>query len=90
MTISLVALGSAQYLFWNLTPGESGFLLWFSVLGFFSGIYFGWLPLSASTPLTLAKAFPAILVKRVATLFNEGTNSVGLAGVGVQNPVNSG
>jgi hypothetical protein len=43
--ISLVALGSAQYLFWNLTPGESGFLLWFSVLGFFSGIYFGWLPL---------------------------------------------
>ncbi len=43
--ISLVALGSAQYLFWNLAPGESGFLLWFSVLGFFSGIYFGWLPL---------------------------------------------
>ncbi len=43
--ISIVALGSAQYLFWNLAPGESGFLLWFSVLGFFSGIYFGWLPL---------------------------------------------
>jgi SHS family sialic acid transporter-like MFS transporter len=43
--ISLVALGSAQYLFWNLAPGEPGFLLWFSVLGFFSGIYFGWLPL---------------------------------------------
>ena len=52
--------------------------------------YFGWLLLSASAPLTLAKAFPAILVKRVATLFNEGTNSVGLSGVGVQNPVNSG
>ena len=43
--ISLVALGSAQYLFWFLAPGETAFLVWFSVLGFFSGIYFGWLPL---------------------------------------------
>ncbi len=43
--ISVIALGSAQYLARNLVPGQDGFLLWFSVIGFFSGIYFGWLPL---------------------------------------------
>ncbi len=40
-----MALRRSPELFWNLAPGEPGFRLWFSVLGFFSGIYFGWLPL---------------------------------------------
>ncbi len=43
--ISIVALGSAQYTFWFLHPTEGSFMIWVSVLGFFSGIYFGWLPL---------------------------------------------
>ena len=44
--VSLVALGSAEYTFWFLDPSDKDtFLLWVSVLGFFSGIYFGWLPL---------------------------------------------
>ena len=42
---SLFALASSQYIFWALTPSDSSFLLWCAVLGFFSGIYFGWLPL---------------------------------------------
>ena len=42
---SLIALGSAQYLFWFLTPDQTAFLVWFGVLGFFSGVFFGWLPL---------------------------------------------
>jgi MFS family permease len=43
--VSVVALGAAQYTFWFLTPTDSSFLFWVGVLGLFSGIYFGWLPL---------------------------------------------
>ena len=42
---SLIALGSAQYLFWSLSPEQTSFVVWFGVLGLFSGFYFGWLPL---------------------------------------------
>ena len=42
---SLIALGSAQYLFWSLSPQQTSFVVWFGVLGLFSGFYFGWLPL---------------------------------------------
>jgi SHS family sialic acid transporter-like MFS transporter len=42
---SLAALGCAQYAFWFLTPTDATFLYWVGALGFFSGIYFGWLPL---------------------------------------------
>jgi MFS transporter, SHS family, sialic acid transporter len=42
---SVIALGSAQYLFWMLSPEQTSFLVWFAVLGLFSGFYFGWLPL---------------------------------------------
>jgi hypothetical protein len=35
----------AQYTFWFLVPTDAGFLFWVGVLGFFSGIYFGWMPL---------------------------------------------
>ena len=43
---SLICLGSAQYLFWFCSPNEpTNFLVWMAVLGFFSGAFFGWLPL---------------------------------------------
>jgi len=44
---SLGALISAQVLFWFLTPDSNHgwFIFWFASLGFFSGIFFGWLPL---------------------------------------------
>lgn len=43
---SLICLGSAQCMFWFSSPTEpSIFLVWTAVLGFFSGIFFGWLPL---------------------------------------------
>ena len=43
---SLVCLASAQCMFWFSNPTEPGiFLFWTAVLGFFSGIFFGWLPL---------------------------------------------
>ncbi len=42
---SLGALFSAQYTFWCLHPTDPTFLAWVAALGFFSGIYFGWLPL---------------------------------------------
>lgn len=42
---SLAALGIAQYAFWFTVPTDDTFLLWVAALGFFSGIYFGWLPL---------------------------------------------
>jgi MFS transporter, SHS family, sialic acid transporter len=35
----------AQYTFWFIVPTDRSFLLWVAGLGFFSGIYFGWLPL---------------------------------------------
>tara|TARA_B110001454_G_scaffold206453_1_gene216882 strand:+ start:338 stop:1846 length:1509 start_codon:yes stop_codon:yes gene_type:complete len=43
---SLICLGSAQCMFWFSSPTEpTVFLVWTAVLGFFSGIFFGWLPL---------------------------------------------
>ena len=43
---SLICLASAQLLFWYLDPSQQTlFLITFGVLGFFSGIFFGWLPL---------------------------------------------
>ena len=44
---SLGALTSAQVLFWFLTPDANHwwFIFWFASLGFFSGFFFGWLPL---------------------------------------------
>jgi len=42
---SLFALICAQYTFWFLEPTHPMFLFWVAALGFFSGIYFGWLPL---------------------------------------------
>ena len=43
---SLICLASAQCMFWLSSPKEpSMFLIWTAVLGFFSGIFFGWLPL---------------------------------------------
>ena len=41
---SLGSLACAQLLFWGLDPASLGFLLLFGALGFFNGIYFGWLP----------------------------------------------
>lgn len=43
--VSLAALFCAQWAFWFLMPTDSTFLFWVGGLGFFSGIYFGWLPL---------------------------------------------
>ena len=43
---SLICLASAQCMFWFSSPTEpSIFLAWTAVLGFFSGVFFGWLPL---------------------------------------------
>ena len=43
---SLICLASAQYLFWFCSPSEpANFLVWMAILGFFSGVFFGWLPL---------------------------------------------
>lgn len=41
---SLGALTVAQYAFWFTTPNDPDFLVWVAVLGFFNGVYFGWLP----------------------------------------------
>jgi len=43
--VSLFALGIAQFVFWRLIPTDRSFMVWVAALGFFSGIYFGWLPL---------------------------------------------
>lgn len=43
--VSVAGLFCAQYTFWLLTPNDANFLVWVSALGFFSGVYFGWLPL---------------------------------------------
>ncbi len=43
--VSLAALFCAQYAFWLLVPTDRSFLFWAAALGFFSGIFFGWLPL---------------------------------------------
>lgn len=43
--VSLAALLISQYTFWSVVPTDKEFLIWVAALGFFSGIYFGWLPL---------------------------------------------
>ncbi|MBL8848959.1 MAG: MFS transporter [Planctomycetaceae bacterium] len=43
--ISIVCLVIAQWTFWKVVPTDATFLYWVSALGFFSGLYFGWLPL---------------------------------------------
>ncbi len=43
--VSLACLSIAQYTFWFVVPTSGSFLYWVAGLGFFSGIYFGWLPL---------------------------------------------
>jgi hypothetical protein len=43
--VSLFSLVIAEYTFWFLRPTDREFLVWVAALGFFSGIYFGWLPL---------------------------------------------
>jgi MFS family permease len=43
--VSLASLLIAQYVFWYLVPTDRTFMLWVAVLGFVSGVYFGWLPL---------------------------------------------
>lgn len=43
--VSFLSLGLAQYIFWFAYPTDPWFLTWVGVLGFLSGIYFGWLPL---------------------------------------------
>ena len=42
---SVCALAVAQFTFWFVVPTDRHFLWCVSGLGFFSGIYFGWLPL---------------------------------------------
>jgi SHS family sialic acid transporter-like MFS transporter len=43
---SIICLASSQLLFWYLDPSSQfAFLVTFGILGFFSGIFFGWLPL---------------------------------------------
>lgn len=42
---SLACLFIAQFTFWYVIPTDRSFLYWVAALGFFSGIYFGWLPL---------------------------------------------
>lgn len=47
-TYFLVSLGSlltAQYTFWQVFPTDVSFLYWVALLGFFNGVYFGWMPL---------------------------------------------
>ena len=41
---SVGALLVAQYAFWFTQPLDGDFLIWVALLGFFNGIYFGWLP----------------------------------------------
>lgn len=43
--VSAACLFIAQYTFWFVVPTDPSFLFWVAGLGFFSGIYFGWLPL---------------------------------------------
>ena len=43
--VSLMCLLIAQSTFWFVVPTDRSFLYWVAALGFFSGIYFGWLPL---------------------------------------------
>ena len=45
--MSLASLLIAQYVFRFLVPTDPGFLAWVAVLGFVSGVYFGWLAVAA-------------------------------------------
>jgi MFS family permease len=75
--LSLCALVCTQFLFRVDDPGdpESGFLFWNAALGFFSGFFFGWLP------LCLPEMFPTRVRSAGAGVsFNWGRI---LAGVGV-------
>ena len=42
---SLICLFIAQWTFRYIVPTDGSFLFWVAGLGFFSGLYFGWLPL---------------------------------------------
>ncbi|MSU79905.1 MAG: MFS transporter [Gemmataceae bacterium] len=42
--VSLLSLLIAQYMFWFLIPTDATFFIWVAILGFVSGVYFGWLP----------------------------------------------
>lgn len=47
LTYAITSIGAllvAQYAFGLTAPGESDFLIWVALLGFFNGLYFGWLP----------------------------------------------
>ena len=41
---SFAALFISQYIFWFTIPTDEGFLIWVAFLGFFNGVFFGWLP----------------------------------------------
>jgi MFS family permease len=43
--VSFASLAVAQHIFRFLVPTDGSFLPWVAVLGFVSGVYFGWLPL---------------------------------------------
>ena len=43
--VSFGSLVTAQYLFRSVIPGDEQFMALVAVLGFFNGLYFGWLPL---------------------------------------------
>jgi MFS family permease len=43
--VSVASLVIAQYVFRFLVPTDAWFLTWVAILGFVSGVYFGWLPL---------------------------------------------
>ena len=43
--VSLLCLASAEVSYLFFTPDQTAFLVGFAFLGFFSGIFFGWLPL---------------------------------------------
>ena len=43
--ISLISLASSFYIFHWLSPMDESFLVWVFVQGFFSTVYFGWMPL---------------------------------------------
>lgn len=90
---SVVALGSAQYLFWLLSPEQTSFLIWFAILGLFSGFYFGWLPLflpelfetrvrstGAGVCFNFGRIITAITVFATALLITAFNNDYGMIG----------
>lgn len=90
---SVVALASAQYLFWLLSPEQPSFLIWFGILGLFSGFYFGWLPLflpelfetrvrstGAGVCFNFGRIITAITVFATALLITAFNNDYGMIG----------